>query len=139
MGKMNHYEDDEQRALITWAKLIPILRDLLYANANGGKRGKIEAARLIGLGVMKGVLDLTLPVGRGGYFGLYIEMKKPRYRFRSDREAEKAVSSDQISFSERVTKQHYLCKVCYGWLEAKEVLEEYLNLLPTLAGQVIEE
>lgn len=135
-SKVNHYEDDEQRALFQWARLTPILRDHLYAIPNGGYRGKTEAARLKGLGVMKGVLDLKLPVGRGGYFGLYIEMKKPRHRFRSDREAEKAVSPDQVGFSERVTKQHYLCKVCYGFLEAKHALEAYLKLPPTLAGHV---
>lgn len=42
---------------------------------NGGYRHPAEAARLKAQGVKAGVPDLCVPVARGGYHSLYIEMK----------------------------------------------------------------
>ena len=70
-------EEQEQRLLLAWAARTgrPELR-LLHAIPNGGKRLKSEAARLQAMGVKPGVPDLCLPVPRGKYHGLYIELKR---------------------------------------------------------------
>ena len=72
-------EDEEQMAVMEWAQLQmgrwPEL-EWLYHIPNGGKRGKIEAARFKAMGVKAGVPDLCLPVPMGRYHGLYIEMKR---------------------------------------------------------------
>ena len=69
------------------------------------------------LGVMAGIPDISLPVPRGGYHGMYIELKvggnKP--------------SEKQQECIEALRKQGYRVEVCYGWLEAAEVIKDYLS------------
>ena len=48
---------------------------LLHHIPNGGNRDVVEARHLKQQGVKKGVPDLHLPVARGSYHSLYIEMK----------------------------------------------------------------
>lgn len=50
---------------------------LLFAIPSGGYRSPRTAGRLHAEGVQPGVPDLCLPVSRGGYHGLWIEMKRP--------------------------------------------------------------
>lgn len=80
---MQHIEDNEQMILIRWAQFEsgrhPEL-SLLFHVPNGGKRSKVEAARFKAMGVQAGVPDLFLPVPRGAYHGLFIEMKAPKGR-----------------------------------------------------------
>ena len=45
---------------------------------NGGSRNKLEASNLKKQGVKAGVPDLFLPVGRGSYHGLFIELKSAK-------------------------------------------------------------
>ena len=77
------HEAGEQAALFAWARLAekqhPELA-LLFHVPNGGRRDVIEAAHLKAQGVRAGVPDLCLPVARGGYHGLYIELKAARGR-----------------------------------------------------------
>lgn len=75
-----------QSKFFDWAKLHPVARRA-YAIPNGGKRHHTEAARLKGEGVRAGVLDVHLPVPRGGCAGLWIEFKSLSGRL-SDEQAE---------------------------------------------------
>lgn len=118
---MNHRESQEQISLFQWAKLMqgryPEL-SLLHAIPNGGKRNAREAARMKQEGVKAGVSDIFLPVARGGYHGLYIELK-----------AEKGTLSDkQKWWIEETTKQGYYSTVCFGWVEASQVIKRYLDM-----------
>ena len=74
-------EAQEQMTLFSWAAMqsgkYPEL-NLLYHVPNGGSRHKAEAGRLRAEGVKAGVPDLCLPVARGQYHGLYIELKRQR-------------------------------------------------------------
>ena len=71
-------EEEEQTVVMHWAAMAagrwPELR-LLFHIPNGGKRSKSEAVRFRAAGVRSGVPDLFLPCSRGGYHGLWIEMK----------------------------------------------------------------
>lgn len=68
----------EQEALFSWAKhmqhVYPELA-LLHHIPNGGYRNTSEAVRLKRQGVKAGVPDICLPVPRGTFHGLYIELK----------------------------------------------------------------
>ena len=74
-------EDAEQRVIFQWAAMetaaCPELW-LLYAIPNGGKRAIKTAIALKAQGVKSGVPDMCLPVARGGYHGLYIELKRQK-------------------------------------------------------------
>ena len=117
---MNYKESNEQQALFVWAKLMqaqyPEL-SLLHAIGNGGKRNLIEAVRMKREGVKAGVSDIFLPVARGEFHGLYIELKVKGGK----------TSHSQEWWIEETTKQGYLAVVCYGWVEASEVIKRYLE------------
>lgn len=141
---MKHHEDTEQRTLIEWSRHRKVPRapdvepeatihDYLFAVPNGGRRGKTEAARMVGLGTKKGVQDLILSLARGGYAGLYIEMKKRRDQFQRPSEAARAVSTEQRAWGERAQRAGYAWHVAYGWQEAAEIIRAYLAGTPTLA------
>ncbi len=73
-------EHDQQVAVVDWCDLngIPV-----FAIPNGGMRCKRTAAMLKAEGVKAGVPDLFIPLPKGGYAGLFVEMKdingrKPR-------------------------------------------------------------
>jgi hypothetical protein len=117
-------EAQEQIAIIQWAAYnvgkYPEL-ELLHHIPNGGSRNKIEAANLKRQGVKPGVPDLDLPVARGGYHGLRIEMKTETGR----------ETPEQIWWREKLTEQGYFATVCHGFESAKRTIEWYLNLRET--------
>lgn len=69
-------------------------------------------------GVKKGVPDLCLPIPRGRYHALYIEMKT---------DAGKA-SPEQKWWGEQLLAAGSMWEVCHGWESAVRVLEWYLQL-----------
>ena len=128
-----HIEDDHQKALITWAKFQRIksgkfagqkIIDYLFAIPNGGKRNVKEAARLKAQGVKPGVSDLMLALPNGGKHGLWIEMKRPIVQGKSKPTASEA----QIEWIEKMIAAGFEAKVCYGFDQAKECIQEYLAL-----------
>lgn len=118
---MKYGEEQEQIALFEWAAWhegrYPELR-LLYHVPNGGRRDKATAARLKRAGVKAGVPDLVLPVQRGGYAGLYIELKVGKNR----------PTKLQKAWLERLSEQGYRTAVCYGARETADLIEEYLGV-----------
>lgn len=74
-------EAEEQEALFVWAEYQSAAHTelkLLYHIPNEGKRSVSYGAALRRQGMKRGVPDLCLPVARGRYHGLYIEMKAGR-------------------------------------------------------------
>lgn len=109
-------EAEEQALLMRWAEYIPELK-WLFAIPNGGSRHRLEAINLKRQGVKKGVSDLCLPLPRGGYNGLYIEMKVGRNK----------PSEEQKEFLRYVVSNGYCGVVCYGFDEAQKVITKYLK------------
>jgi len=115
-------ESAEQRALFEWAALqtgnYPVLR-MLYHIPNGGSRGKAEAGRFKAEGVKPGVPDICLPVARGGFHGLYVELKRRQHG---------QISDEQKAWITALSNQGYVAVVCRGWNEAANVIMLYLRL-----------
>lgn len=118
--KPTQHEAIEQQKLFNWIAFAcgkyPEL-NLLYHIPNGGSRNKIEAANLKRQGVRAGVPDLCLPVARGNWHGLYIELK-----------AGKNIATEkQKQWLNRLAEQGYLTAICYGWEQASKTLIKYLG------------
>lgn len=115
-------ESVEQQCLFRWAAFqsgrYPELK-LLYHVPNGGSRKKAEAGRFRAEGVKAGVPDLCLPVARGGYHGLYIELKRMKGS---------KTSEDQKAWLSELAKQGYYTALCKGWEAAAKVIADYLNM-----------
>lgn len=124
-------EHGEQCALFCWAGLpeqqarFPALR-WLHAIPNAGARGnKVAASQLKAEGVKAGVADVFLPYYvdfRTGRFtcGLYVELKRAT-GVPSD------VSKEQIQFAKFVTSQNYAWFVAFGWREAAQLIQQYVQ------------
>lgn len=119
-------EHMEQAALVSWARANersrPELR-MLLAIPNGGARSKATAGRLKAEGVRAGVPDLALPVARGGFHGLWIEMKSPA----TPGKRAGVLSSEQRRWIVDLSREGFCAVVAYGWDEAREFIEEYLS------------
>ncbi len=117
---MKNLEHHEQVALIQWAALNthkhPELA-LLFAIPNGGHRDIRVAAKLKAEGVQAGVPDLCLPVARGGFHGLWIELKAGKNTARPA----------QLAWIDRLRAQGYVATVERGWERARQTIEDYLE------------
>lgn len=113
-------EHDEQCAVIAWARLnetqYPELA-LLFAVPNGLRTSPRQAVKAKQEGLKRGVPDLCLPVARGGWHGLFIELKHGRNR----------PSDAQVEWLDALTKQGYLAVACWEFEEATETIAEYLK------------
>ena len=111
-------EHDEQVAVIEYLEAIGAK---FYAIPNGGYRTKAEAAMLKAEGVRKGVPDLCVPMARGGYHSLYIEMK------RADGTASD-VSDEQYEWITGLMDEGMAAFACYGVDNAMACIDWYMSL-----------
>lgn len=130
-GDMAVSEHTEQAAVIEWKLLVmgnrPELK-WLHSVPNGaklpwtrnkqGRRFSPQAQWLINEGLTPGVADLDLPVARGGYFGLKIEMKDKGGK----------LTKEQAQFLLDMKKAGYLAIMCEGAEEAIRMITWYLDL-----------
>jgi hypothetical protein len=115
-------EFDEQVALMTMVRLyesrVPELA-LLFHVPNGGARDVITGARLKQAGVKAGVPDLILPVARGAYHGLVIELKRAKGG---------QVEASQVWWLDQLREQGWRAEVCCGHRAAWDLLQDYLGV-----------
>ena len=117
---MKHKEEDEQMALFEWAEYAkckyPELK-YMFHTPNGGKRDIAEAVRFKKMGVKSGVPDIFLPCARGGYHGLWIEMKSSRGK----------ITENQNEFISAMKEAGYKCKICRSCDSAIKAIKTYLD------------
>lgn len=85
---------------------------------NGGSRNTREAAHLKRQGVRPGIPDLCIPVARGAYHSLYIEMKTLKGR----------ATDNQRGWIAELRKQGHCAYVCKGADSAMRLIDEYMAL-----------
>ena len=114
-------ENQEQQALFEWAETManrhPEL-NLMFHIPNGGKRHIKTAVQLKAEGVKSGVPDICLPVSKGSYHGLFIEMKRKGGK----------TSGNQDKWLALLSEQGYRACVCIGWEQAAQKIISYLSL-----------
>jgi len=119
-------EQKEQMALIKWAKLkaIPLVHI-----PNEGPRLAHYGANLVKMGLTKGFPDLFMPEARGGYFGMFIEMKQKRsYK---NHETLKESWIQQEKWINLLTIQGYYAQITFGWQDASELITMYRSFPKT--------
>ena len=98
-------------------KYCAFLKIPIFAIPNGGSRDRREAANLKMQGVKAGVPDLCIPVARGKYHGLFIEMKYGKNKTT-------ALQDEWIAL---LNKNGYCAAVCHGFDKAKTVIDWYMG------------
>ena len=118
MKKMS--EATEQAAIIEWAAynqgIYPELK-LLHHIPNGGRRDARTGAMMKRQGVKAGVPDLHLPVSRGKYHSLYIEMKTDKGR----------PTETQKEWLDALNAEGNMAVICHSAEEAIAVIKLYLK------------
>ncbi len=89
----------------------------LHAVPNGGFRHKATAGRMKAEGVKNGIPDVFLPVPRGGYHGLYIELKAP----------DQLTRPDQNRCIRYLRGNGYYVQVFDDWYKAWQCVIDYLE------------
>jgi hypothetical protein len=119
--------DAEQAAFFQWSvlnrKRYPDLA-YLFAIPNGSKlagspgRRAAQWARLEKEGTRKGIPDYCLPVARGPYHGLWIELKSTKTA---------KVTPEQRGWIAALNEQGHRAAVCRGWQEAAALVVQYME------------
>jgi hypothetical protein len=127
--RSNATESQLQAALFLWASWHigkwPDLA-LMFAIPNGGARDTVTGAMLKREGVKKGVPDIFLPVARGPYHGMFIEMKAGKRG---------KVSANQEYYLNRLAWNGYRAIVCRDTESAIRAVTNYMTLgLPEKAA-----
>lgn len=114
-------ESQEAEALIGWCSLherdYPELALLFHIPNEAGTRHVKDQINLIKRGLKKGVPDYCLPVARGPWHGLFLELKTPRGK----------PSPEQIAIAQTLTRQGYFVAIANGWQSAVAIIESYLR------------
>ena len=108
-------EAQEQEVVVQYCDLTHIP---CFHIPNGGYRHIQTAYNLKKQGVKPGVPDLCIPVARGKYHGLYIEMKSKKGR----------LSQRQADWIAELRKQGYCAYCCFGAKDAITLIDRYMSL-----------
>lgn len=116
----------EQCALFSWIRNPATLRKhpelhLASCSLNGVKLSKAQAGKAKAAGMLAGEHDVRLPVARGGYTCLSIEMKAGDNR----------PTADQLKYGANLEAEGGCVRYCWSWTEAKLAIEQYLALPKT--------
>lgn len=109
---MRQREASEQITVISYCTMrnFPV-----FHIPNGGSRNSREAAHLKRQGVKAGVPDLFFPAALRGFHGLFIEMKAGKNK----------TTEKQDEWIALLTESGYCVRVCYGFEEARKVIDWY--------------
>lgn len=108
-------EDQIQEAVVEWCDLmrIPIVHI-----PNEGKRSAAYAAKMKRMGLRNGFPDLFVTEARGGFHGLFIELKAEGGR----------TSPDQKMWIAKLNSKGYLARVCVGADAAITEIQKYMEM-----------
>ena len=116
-------EFQHQSALFTWARNPAVLAAhpelaLLSCSLNGVKLSKAQAGKAKAAGMLSGEWDVRLPVARGPYVGLIIEMKAGKNK----------LTPEQKDYGFAMAREGHALAVCYDWEVARDAILMHLRL-----------
>lgn len=115
-------ESHIQQSFITWCNMKVLSGEypelaLIMSIPNGAIQPRMRK-RQIAEGMQVGAPDLFLPVARGGYHGLFVEVKSPDGR----------LSLQQVEMHRKLTAGKYFLAVCRNLADFIEVIRQYLTI-----------
>ena len=114
---MKHIESRLQIACVRWFRMAyPKYKLMLFSVPNGGKRTLMEAIIMKNEGVVSGVSDLILLVGRKGFNSLCIEMKNKTSQ-----------TLNQKVWQLEAERNGNKYVVCKSFDEFRTAIEDYIN------------
>jgi len=120
---MKHPESEEQKKVIQYLQY-RYPKVLFTASPAGVKLPIITAMNLKKIGCKAGVPDLLIFEPRQGKNGLMIELKTPKSSYSN----KGRLSKNQIEWIDRLHNRGYEAVVCYGFDEAKNIIDSYFKL-----------
>ena len=127
---MKPKESDEQAALFRWAdefkREYPELA-LLNGSLSGVKLTIGQGVKAKKQGMKKGFPDISLPVPRGAYHGLYIELKTKPYRNHKGKMVYPQASKEQVEWLNALNHNGYRAVICTGYDMARAEILTYLG------------
>jgi hypothetical protein len=113
-------ENAIQAAFFKWCGLMerkfPELA-LIHSIPNGAHKSHASRYVFKITGLKSGVPDVSFPVARCGFHGMYIEFKSKTGR----------ISPEQRWWTDKLTEQGFLVLTCRDWETAAQAVEEYLS------------
>lgn len=119
-------ESDHQAVIVKWWRLKhPKLKRMLIPSQSGviigGKSKYAIIARQKKEGWLSGVPDIFIAVPRGGYNGLWLELKY-------DGKSKSKLSDNQSEYLKELAEQGYSAAWCVGSDQAIGIIEHYMSL-----------
>jgi hypothetical protein len=118
---MKQEEHETQCEIFRWAET-EIVRHpelkYMFSTLNGVRLNIGQAVKAKKAGNKKGVPDIWLPVKRGQYSGLVIELKSMTG----------TASDEQLEWIAFLQAQGYRACLCFGFMESVNTIKGYLNL-----------
>lgn len=111
-------EAGEAMAFIEWCDLHPTIKGLMTHIPNERKCSYSYGKQLKSVGVRAGFPDYFLPISRGNFHGLFIELK---------RDGQRLPSIIQADWLQKLREQGYDAHVAYGADNAIRIVREYLG------------
>ena len=111
-------EAEEQEELVAWGDAQGIV---IVHIANERKCTAYVAGQLLRQGMRKGFPDNLIPIARGGFHGLFIELKRAKKSLSKK-------SPEQREWVKKLNAAGYKAVFCYGAEEAKKVILEYIGI-----------
>jgi len=109
-------ENQEQKWLVKWLSLHPILKNFYCKNNNEGKRTDVQGYSLKLMGLRPGVSDLFICWPTNTYHGLWLEMKR-----------------NKMFVGQQINNTHpRKCELTHGWRK-----KNFLKICKVLAMLVI--
>lgn len=119
--KRQNHEAEHQAALFEWARIPavvvsnPELR-LLEGSMNGVALSAAQAGKAWAAGMLKGSHDVRLPVARGGYIGLSVELKYGKNK----------PTQEQLDIGALLEAEGWKVLYLWDWIEARDAILDYL-------------
>jgi len=115
----------EQKWLVDWLNLHPVLKEFFYKTNNEGKRTPQQTHFLKLMGLRPGVSDIHVYYPTKSHPGLWLEVKRNKKYTPSEMRTDTWIAQEK--FIETVKSVGFQGHFCYGWLDGKRIIDAYLR------------